>query len=67
MIKHHVKEEEQPGGMFAEARKSDMDLDALGEQMATRKAELESEVSEVPPGVRQGKNGDLGRGANTGR
>ena len=27
MIKHHVKEEEQPGGMFAEARKSDMDLD----------------------------------------
>ena len=26
MIKHHVKEEEQPGGMFAEARKSDMDL-----------------------------------------
>jgi hemerythrin superfamily protein len=41
MIKHHVKEEEQPGGMFAEARKSDMDLDALGEQMAQRKAELE--------------------------
>ena len=31
MIKHHVKEEEQPGGMFAEARKSDMDLDALGQ------------------------------------
>jgi hemerythrin superfamily protein len=41
MIKHHVKEEEQPGGMFAEARKSDMDLDALGEQLAQRKAELE--------------------------
>jgi hemerythrin superfamily protein len=41
MIKHHVKEEEQPGGMFAEARKSEMDLDALGEQMAQRKAELE--------------------------
>jgi hemerythrin superfamily protein len=43
MIKHHVKEEEQPKGMFAEARDSDMDLDALGEQMAARKAELESE------------------------
>lgn len=42
MIKHHVKEEEQPGGMFAEARKSDMDLKALGEQMAARKRELES-------------------------
>src|SRR5689334_21421294 len=41
MIKHHVKEEEQPDGMFAEARKSDMDLDALGEQMEQRKTELE--------------------------
>src|ERR1700679_955041 len=29
MIKHHVNEEEQRGGMFAEARKSDMDLIAL--------------------------------------
>ena len=65
MIKHHVKEEEQPGGMFAEARKSDMDLDALGEQMAARKAELEDEVSDVPPGARHGKNGILGRLANT--
>jgi hypothetical protein len=41
MIKHHVKEEEQPGGMFAEARKSEMDLEELGRQLATRKAELE--------------------------
>jgi hemerythrin superfamily protein len=50
MIKHHVKEEEQPGGMFAEARKSDMDLDALGEQMAQRKSELEdSELLEMAP------------------
>jgi len=40
MIKHHVKEEEQKGGMFAEARDSDMDLKALGEQMAMRKQEL---------------------------
>jgi hemerythrin superfamily protein len=64
MIKHHVKEEEQPGGMFAEARKSDMDLDALGEQMAARKAELESQISDVPLGARKGKNGVLGRMAN---
>jgi hemerythrin superfamily protein len=50
MIKHHVKEEEQPGGMFAEARKSDMDLAALGEQMAQRKSELEdSELLEMAP------------------
>jgi hemerythrin superfamily protein len=64
MIKHHVKEEEQPGGMFAEARKSDMDLDALGEQMAARKGELESQISDVPLGARKGKNGVLGRMAN---
>ena len=43
MIKHHVKEEEQPGGMFAEARKSDMDLQELGRQMAVRKRELQAE------------------------
>jgi hemerythrin superfamily protein len=42
MIKHHVKEEEQPGGMFAEARKSDMDLSALGEQLRARKTELQT-------------------------
>ena len=40
MIKHHVKEEEQPGGMFAEAKRSGMDLKMLGEQLAARKAEL---------------------------
>ena len=40
MIKHHVKEEEQPGGMFAEAKKSRMDLKAIGAAMAQRKAEL---------------------------
>jgi hemerythrin superfamily protein len=42
MIKHHVKEEEQRDGMFAEARASDMDLKALGEQMLARKMELEA-------------------------
>jgi hemerythrin superfamily protein len=42
MIKHHVKEEEQPGGMFAEARKSGMDLASLGEQMRARKKELQA-------------------------
>jgi hypothetical protein len=40
MIKHHVKEEEKRDGMFAKARRSDMDLGALGEQLATRKTEL---------------------------
>lgn len=37
-IDHHVKEEE--GEIFPKVRKSDMDLDALGEEMAARRAEL---------------------------
>ncbi len=40
MIKHHVKEEEEREGMFAKARQADMDLVALGEQLAARKAQL---------------------------
>jgi hemerythrin superfamily protein len=43
MIKHHVKEEEQRGGMFAEAKNSDMDLQALGQQLLARKKELQSQ------------------------
>jgi hemerythrin superfamily protein len=43
MIKHHVKEEEQAGGMFAEARQSKMDLEALGTQLLERKEQLEGE------------------------
>ena len=43
MIKHHVKEEEQRGGMFAKARESEMDLEALGAQMQTRKEQLMGE------------------------
>jgi len=46
MIKHHVKEEEQRGGMFAEAKQSDLDLQTLGEQMAARKKELMSQGQE---------------------
>jgi len=42
MIKHHVKEEEQRDGMFAKAKASEMDLEAVGEQMAERKAQLEA-------------------------
>jgi hypothetical protein len=45
-IKHHVKEEEQPGGMFAQARKSDMDLVLVGRRMRVRKKEL---LARVPP------------------
>ena len=39
-IKHHVKEEEQPGGLFAEAKKGDEDLNEMGRRMKARKEEL---------------------------
>ncbi len=41
MIKHHVKEEEKPDGMFDKAKKSDMDLKRLGDLMQARKDELQ--------------------------
>ncbi len=63
MIKHHVKEEEQPGGMFAEARKSDMDLAALGQKLAARKVELEGQMgTAMPPAARKGRNGGVHAG-----
>ena len=46
MVKHHVNEEEQRDGLFSKARDSAMNLADIGEQLATRKAELESQ-----PGV----------------
>jgi hemerythrin superfamily protein len=44
MIKHHVKEEEQPGGMFAEAKQSKMDLKELGSELLARKDQLAGET-----------------------
>ena len=50
-IKHHVKEEEQRGGIFSQAKEQDLDLDALGAQMAARKKELKTAFDEngLPP------------------
>jgi hemerythrin superfamily protein len=57
MIKHHVKEEEGPGGMFSKSRDSEMDLDMLGEQLAARKAELEGESDDLDePPTSRGKS-----------
>ena len=39
-ITHHVDEEEEPGGMFAEARKSSMDLRVVGARMLAKKRSL---------------------------
>jgi len=40
MIKHHVKEEEQRDGMFAQAKRNGADLDSLGQLLLARKEEL---------------------------
>ena len=50
-IEHHVEEEEKRmEGMFSQARKAGLDMDALGEQLAMRKSELmaETESGELP-------------------
>jgi hypothetical protein len=42
-IEHHVEEEEKrETGVFSQARKGGLDMDALGEQLAARKKELEA-------------------------
>lgn len=48
-IKHHVKEEEQPGGLFAQAKRGDEDLDAMGERLKARKEELMAEMGGGKP------------------
>jgi hemerythrin superfamily protein len=50
-IEHHVYEEErQRGSMFSQVRKTDIDLDALGEEMAALKTQLkaQAEAGELP-------------------
>jgi len=51
-IRHHVQEEEGwLRGMFAQSRRTDLDMDALGAKLAVRKAELEAQASagKLPP------------------
>jgi len=48
-IEHHVEEEEKRlVGIFSQARKAGVDMDALGAQLATRKAELMAEIGTGP-------------------
>ncbi len=50
MIKHHIKEEERPGGMFDEAKRSKfVDLNELGEELALRKQQLEAKAGDDAP------------------
>jgi hypothetical protein len=72
MIKHHVNEEEKRGGMFSEARDSDMDLDELGQQLQARKEQfmLEARGDEedtgggMPRGGRRSGEQRAGKSAN---
>jgi hemerythrin superfamily protein len=69
MIKHHVREEEKPGGMFAKAKSADMDLQALGEKLAQRKTELEGDMEDEesmsPPGGGRGSRAGTERHARS--
>ncbi|MDX2028332.1 MAG: hemerythrin domain-containing protein [Alphaproteobacteria bacterium] len=51
-IKHHVKEEERAiKGIFAQAKRSDVDMNELGQRMAERKKELKMRFTSegLPP------------------
>jgi len=52
LIEHHVKEEEKErDNLFQQSRAADIDLEALGEQLAARKAELmqKAQSEGLPP------------------
>ncbi len=52
LIEHHVKEEEkQRDNLFQQTRAAEVDLEALGDRLAARKAELmaQAESSGLPP------------------
>jgi hemerythrin-like domain-containing protein len=55
-VKHHVREEETE--LFPKVRSSDMDLQAIGQQLEERKQQLEGEAS------RSSSNGSRGRKAS---
>lgn len=51
-IRHHVQEEEKwLRGMFAQARRTEIDMEALGTELAARKAELKAlaDSGKLPP------------------
>ncbi len=48
-IKHHVKEEEQPGGLFSQAKRGHEDLDAMGKRLKARKEQLMAELGAAQP------------------
>ncbi len=66
MIKHHVNEEEQRNGLFAQAKRGDVDLEELGSELRSRKEELIAgfERDGIPaPETKVMTGGDLIRGS----
>lgn len=64
MIKHHVKEEEQPGGLFAQAKRDHVDFDRLTRNMKAMKSNLVENIKSdgVPmPATRSMKGAELER------
>ena len=43
-VNHHIKEEEQAGGIFAEVKKAKIDLEELGRRMMQMKEKLQGEM-----------------------
>ena len=66
-IQHHVQEEEKPAeGLFAQARKAELDMDALGQRLAARKQEALAQIKSgglPPPETRTFVGGETERGA----
>jgi hypothetical protein len=48
-VKHHVREEEQPGGIFAQAKKGEEDLEEMGARLKARKEQLMAELAPAKP------------------
>ncbi|HEY3814463.1 MAG TPA: hemerythrin domain-containing protein [Caulobacteraceae bacterium] len=69
-IKHHVKEEERPGGLFAQAKKAGLDMADLGKKLKARKQQLLTgiEADGLPqPEPRTFREVELGGGARAER
>lgn len=48
-IKHHVREEEKSDGIFAKAKQAGVDMEGLGERLASRKQQLTTEIEAHAP------------------